>query len=83
LNTILNLRVSKRLPGSKSYQVFYLTLNSQPGFPVGSMGFPGGASGKEPTCQYRNVGLIPWKKARQPTPVFLLGESYEQRSLAG
>ena len=48
------------------------------------MGFPGGAGGKEPTCQYRRqkrcgldpwVGKIPWRRARQPTPVFLPGES--------
>ena len=46
-------------------------------------GFPGGASGKEPTCQYRRcemrvrslVGKIPWTRAWQPTPVFLPGES--------
>ena len=45
-------------------------------------GFPGGASGKEPTCQCRGhkrpgfdpwVGKIPWKRAWQPTPVFLPG----------
>ena len=29
------------------------------------------------------VGKIPWRKAQQPTPVFLPGESHEQRSLAG
>ena len=29
------------------------------------------------------VGKIPWKKAQQPTPVFLPGESHGQRSLAG
>ena len=29
------------------------------------------------------VGTIPWRRAWQPTPVFLPGESYEQRSLAG
>ena len=29
------------------------------------------------------VGNIPWKKAWQPTPVFLLQESHGQRSLAG
>ena len=29
------------------------------------------------------VGKIPWKRARQPTPVLLPGESREQRSLAG
>jgi len=48
------------------------------------MGFPGGASGKEPTCQRRRhkrcmfnpwVRKIPWRRAWQPTPVFLPGES--------
>ena len=48
-------------------------------------GFPGGASGEEPPCQYRRhkrhrfdpwVGNIPWRKAWQPTPVFLPGESH-------
>ena len=48
------------------------------------LGFPGGASGKEPACQCRRhkrggfdpwVGKIPWRKAWQPTPVFLPGES--------
>ena len=57
-----------------------------------SRGFPRGASGKEPTCQYRRlkghefnpwVGKIPWRRACQPTPVFLPGESHGQRSLAG
>ena len=56
------------------------------------MGFPGGASGKEPTCQCRRlkrcrfhlwVGKIPWRRAWQPTPVFLSGESRRQRSLVG
>ena len=51
-----------------------------------------GASGKEPTCQFRrherrgfhpSVGKIPWRKARQPTPVFLPGESHGQGSLVG
>ena len=54
--------------------------------------FPGGASGKEPACQSRRckrhgfdpwVKKIPWKRAEQPTPVFLLGKSHGQRSLAG
>ena len=44
------------------------------------MGLPGGTSGKEPACQCRRhkrvefdtrVGKIPWRKAWQPTPVFL------------
>ena len=44
-------------------------------------GFPGGASGKEPTCQCKRtkfdpwVGKIPWRMAWQPTLVFLPGES--------
>ena len=29
------------------------------------------------------VGKISWRRAQTPTPVFLPGESYEQRSLAG
>ena len=46
------------------------------------LGFPGGASGKEPTCQCRGhkihsfdpwVEKIPWRRAWQPTPVFLPG----------
>jgi len=57
-----------------------------------SLGFPGGASGKELACQCRRhkrlrfnpwVGKIPWKRAWQPTPVFLAGESHGQRGLAG
>ena len=52
----------------------------------------GGASGKEPGCQCRRskrrgldpwIGKIPWRRARQPTPVFLPGQSHGQRSLAG
>ena len=54
--------------------------------------FPGGTSGKEPTCQCRRlkrhrfdpwVGKIPWRMAWKPTPVFLPGESHGQRSLMG
>ena len=53
--------------------------------------FPGGTSGKEPTCHagdIREAGSVPgagrsprggWK----PTPVFLPGESRGQRSLVG
>ena len=56
------------------------------------MGFPAGASGKEPACQCRRpkrcgfnpwVRKIPWRGAPQPTPAFLPGESSGQRSLAG
>ena len=57
-----------------------------------SMGFPGGASGKAFPCQYRKhtrcrfdpwVGKMPWKRAWQPTPIFLPGESQGQRGLGG
>ena len=53
------------------------------------MGFPGGASGKEPACQCRRsrfnpwVRKIPWRRKWQPTPVFSPGKSHGQRSLAG
>ena len=56
------------------------------------MGFTGGTSGKEPTCQGRRcrkwgidpwVGKIPCRRAWQPTPLFLPRESHGQRSLVG
>ena len=55
-------------------------------------GFPIRARGKELACQCRRhkrcrfhlwFGKIPWRRAGQPTPVFLPGESHGQRSLAG
>jgi len=55
-------------------------------------GFPGGMSVKELACWCRRckrrgfspwVRKIPWRRAWQPTPVFLPGESHGQRSLAG
>ena len=55
-------------------------------------GFPGGANGKESTCQGRRckrcgfspwVENIPWKRIWQPTPESLPGESHGQRSLTG
>ena len=51
---------------------------------VKSVGFPGGASSKEPACQCRRqrrqgfgprFGKIPWRREWHPTPVFLPGES--------
>ena len=62
------------------------------------MYFPGVSDGKESNCkkkkkriqlQYRRprfkpwVGKIPWRRAWQPSPVFLPGEFHGQRSLAG
>ena len=68
------------------------------GYAIKVMGFPGDlVSGKEYACsagdllQCRSckfdpyVRKIPWRRKRkqQPTPVFLPGKSYEQRSLSG
>ena len=54
-----------------------------------SLDFPGGTSGKEPTCQLKRLmfdpwlGRFSWKRAWQPTPVFLPEESHWQRNLMG
>ena len=46
--------------------------------------FPHGSGGKEPTCQWTRhkrsrfdpwAGKVPWRRAWQPTPVFLPGKS--------
>ena len=50
------------------------------------LGFPSGSDGKESTCQCRFnpwVGKMPWRRVWQPTPIFLLGKSHGQNSLAG
>ena len=53
-------------------------------------GFLNGASGKESAYQYKRcerhglnpwVGMVLWRRAWQPTPVFLPGESHGQRRL--
>ena len=47
------------------------------------------ADSKEPACQCRSIGCdpwvgkVPWRRAWQPTPVFLPGASHGQRSPAG
>ena len=55
-------------------------------------GFPGGTSGKEPTCQCRRhkkcrfdpwVRKSLWRRKWLATPVFSPGKSHGQRSLAG
>ena len=55
-------------------------------------GFPGGSSGKGPTCHFRRgrrrrfdlwVGKIPWKRKWELAPVFLPRKPHGQRSLAG
>ena len=49
-------------------------------------GFPGGSVVKNLSarCGFDPwVGKIPWRRAWQPTPVFLPGEAHGQRNLAG
>ena len=55
-------------------------------------GFPDGTSCKESACQCRRpkrqgfdpwVGKIPWRRAQQPPPLLLPGETHGQRSLEG
>ena len=61
------------------------------GYVPSHKGFLGGASGKELTCQcrrHKRCGFNSWvgilqRRAWQPTPVFLPGESHGQRSLVG
>ena len=53
-----------------------------------SLGFPRGSDGKEFTCNAGDPGLIPrsgipWRRERQPTPVFLPGEFHGQKRLVG
>ena len=53
-------------------------------------GLPKWLSGEEPACQCRRcrrhgfnpwIRKIPWRRKRQPTPIFLPGKSHGQRSL--
>ena len=46
------------------------------------MSFTGGSDVKESACNAGDMGLIPWRRKWQPTPVYLLGESHGQRNLA-
>ena len=73
------------LPQARSApQVLTLSLATQC-----SHGRPRWLSGKEPTCQCQRcrfnpwVGKIPWRRAWQPSLVFLPGESHGYRSLVG
>ena len=52
-------------------------------------GFPGGSDAKESACNVGDLGLIPglgrfpWRRAWQPIPVFLPGESSWTEELGG
>ena len=68
------------------------TKSSQEKIMTKITGFPGGFSGKEPTCQCKRpkscrfnlwVGKIRWRREWQPAPTFLPGKSHGQRSPVG
>ena len=77
------------LPSEYSTVTQAIFKNSQA---LTSQGSPCGGSGKEPACQCRRhkvhefnswVRKIPLRKAWQPTPVFLRGESHGHKNLVG
>ena len=52
------------------------------------LGFPSGSVVKNPPANAGDirdswVGKIPWRRKWQPTPIFLPGQSHEQRNLVG
>ena len=53
------------------------------------MGFPGGSNSKESVCNERDprfdpwIRKTPWRRERQPTPVFSPVKFHEQKRLAG
>ena len=74
-------------PGSSGHGIFQARV-----LEWGAIAFSSGTSGKEPTCQSRKhkrhrfdswVRKILWRRAWEPTPVFLPGKSHGQRSLVG
>ena len=86
-------------PGLKNFEHYFTSMWDECNCVVQSLkalykvwGFPGGAGGKESTCQCRRcqrhrfdpwVRKIPWRRAWKPTPVFLPGESHGRSRLAG
>ena len=82
----------ERFMCSKSPRVSYPTAFRLLKYDMTSEVFPGGSVVKKIHLQCRRcqrcgfnpwVRKIPWRRAWQPTPVFLPGESHEQRSLVG
>ena len=72
----------------QKHQMILMQIPSPPVFQITLTSHSFGCSDcKESGCQCRRlgfdpwVGKIPWRSARQPTPVFLLGEHLRQRSL--
>jgi len=76
----------------KNYSNINNSLLLSTGDVSGMVGLPRAASGKDSSCQCGRhkrcgfvpwVGKIPWRRAWQPTPILLPGESHRQRSMAG
>ena len=72
------------LPHHFSFYILLVTGPQKRGRVCVCVGFPSGASGREPACQWSRherhglspwIGKIPWRRAWQPTSVFLPGES--------
>ena len=60
----------------------YLTWASQVVLLVKNL--PANAGDVRERCSFDpKIGKIPWRRAWQPTPVFLPGDSHGQRNLAG
>ena len=80
---------------SENYMNYlYKPLNIDLAYSKWSVVFPGGANVKNPHANAGDIrdassipGLcvrkIPWRRAWQPIPIFLPGESQRQRSLVG
>ena len=66
----------------------FLLMDMQVSYCI-AQGFPGDLGGEEFACHCRRCGLWSlgqedlWRRKWQPSPVFLLGKSHEQRGLAG
>ena len=77
------------MDGVKYHAVYGRWLIKELHIAYDEWGPPRGLHGEEYACHCRRwrfdpwVGKIPWRRAWQPTPVSLPGESHGQRSLVG
>ena len=67
--------------GKRIYTSFHWMLGASPVVLVVRTRLPMRETGETRFSPW--VGKIPWRRAWQPTPVFLPGESYGQKSLVG
>ena len=92
LSILLILWLESGLSLDGSYGSLRIKWCSSSVYLPNSNGLPRCHSGKEPAGQFRRhkrsgfdpwIRKIPWRRKWQPTPVFLPGKSYGQRSLVG